>query len=450
MFQHNSTNFIYFVNKSNKGSQSSNSSIDDKKLNKMLRILAKQSMKEKTPTMEELEKILQDSMLTNNENEEDASKDSKNHIEFGGSSSFTKLLQDMGYLTDSKKWLTNKSFFEIGKRILQDVMSDLTSSEFGLHEIRDSGIGGVTIDTTTKYEQGDDMKYLSVPQTLLNSIQRLSKSSTDVTFPLSMEIDDFEKFETLDEVRASIVYCIDLSSTMKYSLGQNGINRIEAAKRALWSLYVLNKKFFPNDSIFIVGFASMASLVKPFDVPFLKTFDANDNFLHYTNYQAALRLSRKILRKVSAQNKRIVMITDGQPSACFIENENQKNEIISEKPYSNFYSPETALLNKIEEEKDMKLDSQPNHLVYLCYRYKKVDPKIHQRTLIEAKKCKKDNIDIDSIVVSDEEELLDYIKNLEKELKGKTYHINDENIDKVLVIDYLKNTKKVLSSKQFI
>ncbi len=449
MSRHDTTNFVYFVNKSKEGTQSSNSSIDDKKLNKMLKILAKQSMKEKIPSLEELEKILLDSLSANDENESE-SNDSKDYTEFGGSSSLTKLLQDMGYLTNSKKWLTNKSFFEIGKRILQDVMSDLTSSEFGLHEIKDSGAGSVTIDSTKKYEPGDDLKNLSVPQTILNSIQRLSKSSTDIIFPLNMEIDDFEKFETLDEVRASIVYCIDLSSTMKYSLGQGGINRIEAAKRALWSLYVLNKKFFPNDLIFIVGFASMASLVKPFDIPFLKTFDANDNFLHYTNYQAALSLSRKILKKVSAQNKRIVMITDGQPSACFVENESQKNEIISEKPYSNFYSPEPVLLDKIKEEKDMRLDSQPDHLVYLCYRYKKVDPKIHQRTLIEAKKCKRDNIDIDSIVVSDEDELLDYVKSLEKELKGKTYHIHDEHIDKVLVVDYLKNTKKVLSSKQFI
>ena len=47
-----------------------------------------------------------------------------------------------------------------------------------------------------------------------------------------------------------------------------------------------------------------------------------------------------MLNKSTAQNKRIVLITDGQPSACFVENDYQKNEIISEKPYSNFYTPE--------------------------------------------------------------------------------------------------------------
>ena len=257
-----------------------------------------------------------------------------------------------------------------------------------------------------------------------------------------------EEYETLDEVRAAIVYCIDLSSTMKYKIGKNGKSRIDTAKQSLWSLYVLNKKFFPNDSIFIVGFGSLASMVNPYDVPFLKTYDANDNFLHYTNYQAAFRLARKILQKTSTQNKRIVLITDGQPSACFVENEYQKNEIISEKPYSNFYSPAESIISKVQKEKKMVLDSTPDRLVYLCYRYKKVDPKINRQTLFEAKKCKQDGIDIDTIVISDEIELFDYVRDFEKELRGKTFLIKDENMDKVLVTDYLYNTRKVLSLHQ--
>jgi len=96
----------------------------------------------------------------------------------------------------------------------------------------------------------------------------------------------------------------------------------------------------------------------------------------------------------------------------------------------------------------MTLDFDPQRQVYLSYRYKRVDPKIHNRTLIEAKKCLRENIKIDTIVISEEEELLEYVQGLEKELKGKVYHINQENMDKVLVHDYLSNTRKVLSSQQ--
>ena len=439
-------NLVYFSSKKEKGKSKSEEQLSENKIQQMLETLAKQAMKEKPPTMDELDSILQNLNRPTEEQEKETKTQEIEQEE--GSASITKLLREKGYLRDEKNWLTNKGFLEIGAKILHEVMKDLTSDDFGLHETNYSGDGNVTIDTTKKFEPGDDIKFLSTPHTLLNSVQRISKTESQINFPISIEPDDFEKFETLEDVRVAVVYCIDLSSTMKYSLGKNGKSRIEAAKKALWSLYVLNKKFFPNDSIFVVGFASMASTVNPFDIPFLKTYDANDNFLHYTNYQAALRLARKILQKNSAQNKRIVMITDGQPSACFVENEQQKNEIVSEKPYSNFYSLDSSLISKIKNERNMNLDFSPERLVYLCYRYKKVDPKINKRTLLEAKKCIRDGIKIDTIVVSEEEELLNYVQDLEKELKGKTYHIDQENMDKVLVHDYLSNTRKVLNSKQ--
>ena len=444
MHLHNSHNLVYFASKSKKQKSENEDLISDKQLKQILQTVAQQAMREKSPDINELESILQNSIKELDEKNQPSEQENEDD----GSASITKLLQKKGYLKDEKNWLTNKGFFEIGKQILQDVMKNLNSSEYGLHETKYSGEGNVMMDTTKKFEPGDEIKYLSVPQTILNSINRLSKKSDKINFPLSLEPEDLEKYETLEDVRAAIVYCIDLSSTMKQSLTKNGKSRIEAAKKALWSLYILNKKFFPNDSIYVVGFGSMASIVNPFDIPFLRTYDANDNFLHYTNYQAALRLARRILGKTTTHNKRIVLITDGQPSACYIENERQKNEIISEKPYSNFYSPDKSVISKVQNERKMKLDTEPNRLVYLCYRYKKVDPKIDKRTIIEAKKCKREGIDIDTIVVSEEIELLDYARTFEKQLRGKTYHINQENMDQILVTDYLDNTKKVFNSTQ--
>ena len=442
----NKGNFVYYLNDGKKNKTELEHTISDKKLQKLLEALSKHTMKEKTPEFQELESLLQNSLNQNENQYLETTTEKDEHIEEGGTP-LTKLLKEKGYLREGKKWLTNKGFFEIGGKILHDVMKDLNSAEVGLHETKLTGSGNVLIDTTKKFEPGNDIKFLSVPQTLLNTIKRISKLNHKIDFPIVMDLDDLEEFETLEDVRAAIVYCIDLSSTMKYSIGKIGTSRIEAAKKALWGLYALNKKFFPNDSISIVGFGSMASLIDPYDIPFLKTFDANDNFLHYTNYQAAFRLAKKILQKNSAQNKRIVMITDGQPSACFIDNIHQKNEIISDKPYSNFYTPDKNVISKLKKERDMELDINKESMVYLCYRYKKVDPKINDRTVMEAKKCKREGIDIDTIVVSDEEELLQYAQDLEKKLKGKTYHINQENMDKVLVHDYLTNTRKVLSSQ---
>ncbi|NIP61628.1 MAG: VWA domain-containing protein [Nitrosopumilaceae archaeon] len=446
MSLHNIKNTIYFGSENRKEDQKEKEKLSEEQKQKLFESLAKHTLKEKKPEFDELEGILQNS-LSEEDNQKSEQEQNKNYEESMGSRPLTTILQDMGYLKEDKNWLTRKGFYEIGKKILNDIMKDLSSSETGLHETVYSGEGNVTIDNTKMFERGSDVKLLSVPKTILNSVKRVSKNNQKIQFPLDIEPEDLEQYETLDDVRAAVVYCIDLSSTMKYSLGEKGKSRIEAAKKALWSLYLLNKKFFPTDSIYVVGFASMASLVNPYDIPYLKTYDVNDNFLHYTNYQAAFRLARKILHKTTAQNKRLVMITDGQPSACFVENENQKNEIISEKPYSNFYSPDPQILDKVKKEKNLKLESSPGRLVYLCYRYKKVDPKIQLRTMMEAKKCKREAIQIDSVVISDEPELFTYIKDFEKELKGKTFHIENQNMDRILVNDFLKNTKRFLWSR---
>ncbi len=445
MSQPDTRNVLYFLNQESKSTKPSNE-ISNEILQKILQTLSNQILKEKTPSMQDLEHILQGviKQSANQQNLEENSEGTETDIHASGEP-ITKYLQKQGYLKDEKKWLTNKGFFEIGGKLLHDVMKAINEGGLGFHETKNVGIGSVMQDTTKKFEPGDDIKSLNVPQTVLNSIQRIARKDSEIKFPIKMELDDLEEFETIEEVKVAIVYCIDLSSTMKYSVDSGESSRIEAAKKALWSLYVLNKKFFPNDSIHIVGFGSFASEIDPRDIPYLKTYDANDNFLHYTNYQAAFRLALRILKHDGAQNKRIVMITDGQPSACFIDNESQKNNILTDKPYSHFYIPDDATLLKLKNEHEIKLDIGVE-MVYLCYRYKQIDPFIESRTLVEAKKCKREGIEVDTIMVSEEDELLSYVESLEMQLKGRAYYINPANIDRILINDFISNKKKILNS----
>jgi len=445
MLQLDNRNVLYFLNQESKTTKP-NGGISKETLQKILQTLSKQVLKEKPPSIQDLETILQGMIKQSSEqqNIEETSEGTETAIHSSGEP-ITKYLQKHGYLKDGKKWLTNKGFFEIGAKLLQDVMKAINEGGLGFHETKKIGAGSVIQDTTKKFEPGDDIKFLNVPQTVLNSIQRIAKKDSEIKFPISMELDDLEKFETIEEVKVTVVYCIDLSSTMKYSVGAGESSRIEAAKKALWSLYVLNKKFFPNDTIYIIGFGSFASKIDPRDIPYLKTYDANDNFLHYTNYQAAFRLALKILKHDGAQNKRIVMITDGQPSACFIDNENQKDRILTDKPYSHFYVPDETTLSKLKTEREIKLDTGGD-MVYLCYRYRQVDPFIESRTLSEAKKCKREGIEVDTVMVSEEDELLSYVESLERQLKGRAYYINPANIDKILINDFISHKKKILIS----
>jgi uncharacterized protein with von Willebrand factor type A (vWA) domain len=282
---------------------------------------------------------------------------------------------------------------------------------------------------------------LNVPKSLLNTIQRVSKEG-EFKMPLQIDVDDFEEYETMRDVRAAIVYCIDLSSTMRYSTMFGDMSRIEAAKRALWSLYLLNRKFFPSDSVYIVGFGALASKVLPQDIPYLKTFEPGSDFLHYTNYQAAFRLASRMLQKDGAENKRIVLVTDGHPSACFIDDKGEQDKILSQRPYSHFYTPDKQTLDTVKESQSMDLDVASGGLVYLCYRYRQVDQYIGERTIVEAKKCHSMKIDIDTIMISEDDSLLGYVNEMEKYVKGRSYYINPADIDKVLLTDYLNNKKQ--------
>jgi uncharacterized protein with von Willebrand factor type A (vWA) domain len=326
-------------------------------------------------------------------------------------------------------------------------MKTLKAGDFGVHNTNAIGYGSVTLDTNRKYEPGDDIRLLDVPSSLLNTVQRVAKKSKQIEIPLKIDVDDLQEYETMQDVTVALVYCIDLSSTMRYSSMSGDMSRIEAAKRALWSLFLLNRRYFPSDSIYVVGFGALASKIAPYDIPYLKTFEPGSDFLHYTNYQSAFRLSNKILQTHSATNKRIVLITDGHPSACFIDNKKEQDEILSRKPYSHFYIADKETLHFFKENQDMSLDITSGEVVYLCYRYKHVDQYIGERTIREAKKCHRLGVEIDTIMISEEDSLLGYVNEMEKNVRGRSYYINPGIIDRVLLTDYLNNKKKTIRAR---
>lgn len=423
--------------------------IPNEMLEKLLQAIGRESLRERTPNLQQLEQILKDVIS----NEPEYSGSAKQGVKKGQTMEIddedredlempivTQLIQ-RGYLKDTQKWLSSKGFISIGGKILNDIMKALKTGDFGLHETLSHGSGSLLIDTTRKYEIGDDIRLLNVPRSLLNTVQRMAKKPDQIKIPLDIEVEDLEEYETMQDIRIALVYCIDLSSTMRYSSMFGDMTRIEAAKRALWSLFLLNRKYFPSDSIYIVGFGALASKVAPQDIPYLQTFEAGSDFLHYTNYQAAFRLAKKILQKDGALNRRIVLITDGHPSACFIEDKKEQDKILSQRPYSHFYVPDKETIETMKDNKDLSLDTSSGNLVYLCYRYRQVDQYIGERTIAEAKKCRSLGIEIDTIMISEEDSLLGYVNEMEKYVKGRSYYINPAVIDKVLLNDYLSNKK---------
>lgn len=417
-------------------------SIPKSLLQDFLEVLGKEIMKEDQPKLEEIEQELQ-----NMKKEKEINQGESGDVEsYRTESSIIAQLQQMGYIKDSRKWLSKKGFFAVGGKLLEDVIRALNKGTIGLHETTFSGSGSLNLDSTKKYEPSDDLRLVNVPRSILNAIQRRYSSRSSIQLPIDLQLGDLEVYETKRDVSLAVVYCIDLSSTMRYSTMFGDMSRIEAAKKALWSLYLLNQKFFPSDSIHIVGFGALASKVSPYDIPYLKTFESGVGFMHYTNYQAAFRLAKKILQNETSTNRKIVLVTDGHPSACFIDTEQEKNKILCERPYSQFYAPDNEALDSVKQKQELTLDTKSGKLVYLCYRYRQVDQYIGEKTILEARKCHKLGIDIDTIMVSEEDSLLSYVNELEKYVKGRSYYINPAEIDKILITDYLNDKKSILRS----
>ena len=425
-------------------------SIPEALLNKYLEIIGREIVREEIPSLTEIEKKLQirreDLPLSQLEN-----KTSRHNVEGSGhtnSQAFTIIaeLERKGYLKDSSRWLSKKGFLAVGERLLHDVMKALDKGDIGIHETMHIGSGSVILDSSHKYEVGNDIRLINVSRSILNAVERISKSKQKMKIPINIIVDDLEEYETKQDVRMSVVYCIDLSSTMRYSTMYGDMSRIEAAKRALWSLYLLNQKYFSSDFVHVIGFGALASRVSAYDIPYLRTFEPGSDFLHYTNYQAAFRLARRILQKDNSMNRRIVLITDGHPSACFVDSNDEKERILSQRPYSQFYSPEKNTIDRMKKSLGLALDLASGKIVYLCYRYRQVDQYIGEKTIQEAKKCRSMGIEVDTIMISEEDSLLGYVNELEKLVKGRSYYINPAEIDKVLLSDYLNNKRTTLSS----
>ena len=422
-----------------------------KEIDLLLSIVGREALREERPNLQELDQIIR-SLLEQLNAKASANGQDPNDNKLKEEDSpdrrmpfpIIRMLLQEGYLRDDEKWLSSRGFSKIGNLILDDVMKALKVGEAGTHSTKNIGEGSVVLDTTHKFEAGNDIRLVNIPLSLLNCVLRTQKEFGRIDIPLQLKTDDMEEHETLYDVRASVVYCIDLSSTMKYSRMFGDLSRIEAAKKALWSLVMLNQKYFPNDSIYVVGFGSLASHVKISDIPYLKTFDAGSDFLHYTNYQAAFRLAKRILLKEDSANRRIILVTDGHPSACFIDDAKQREEILKSRPYSQFYQPDASSLDSVQADYDLRLDVSAGNLVYLCYRYRQVDGYIGEQTIIEAEKCHRKGIYIDTLMISEEDSLLGFVNDMERRVKGRSYYVRPESLETALLSDFIRNKRTIL------
>src|SRR6202043_4038391 len=190
-----------------------------------------------------------------------------------------------------------------GFKTLKDLLGSLGKSSFGAHDTRDLATGGETSGAAKPYEFGDTLN-LDISQTLFSAIQR-----EGLKVPLNLEYEDLHVHQSEYQSSCATVLMLDCS----HSMILYGEDRFTPAKKVALALAHLIRTQYPGDSLKIVLFHDAAE-----ELPLAKLATTQVGPYH-TNTAEGLRLSRRLLQAQRKEMKQIIMVTDGKPTACFVE-----------------------------------------------------------------------------------------------------------------------------------
>jgi Ca-activated chloride channel family protein len=194
-----------------------------------------------------------------------------------------------------------------------------------------------------------------------------------------------------------------------------GEDRFTPAKKVALALAHLIRAQYPGDSLKVVLFHDSAE-----ELPIAKLATTQVGPYH-TNTAEGLKLARRILQAQQKEMKQIVMVTDGKPTACFVDNKSAAS--MGYRRYAESYDGAGRLLYK-----------NPMGL----------DPFVMAETFKEVQACRKSGIMINTFMLASDYYLVDFVKKMTSMTNGKAYLANPENLSQFVLIDFLKRkTSKV-------
>src|SRR5438105_7849636 len=297
-----------------------------------------------------------------------------------------RILEEAGYIQKKGNYweLTARGIRKIGQKALQDIFNKLKRDGFGRHVSPFRGVGGERTDESKAYQFGDPF-LLDLEKTLMNALHRRG-----IGTPVTLQKDDFEVYRTEFTTQSSTVLMIDLSMSMIY----NGCQ--PAAKTVAVALESLSRSQFPRDNLYVVGFSFVAREYKPQELVEMSRFDNSTG----TNMAHGLMLARQLLARHHGVNKQIIMITDGGPTVWF-------------------------------EEGEWQFGYPPN-------------PFAEQQTLLEAQRCTRDGITINTFMLEDDRWMVAFVNQMAEINRGRTFYADKNNLGEYLLVDYLNSKRKFI------
>jgi Ca-activated chloride channel family protein len=197
-----------------------------------------------------------------------------------------------------------------------------------------------------------------------------------------------------------------------------GEDRFTPAKKVALALAHLIRTQYPGDSLKIVLFHDTAE-----ELPLAKLATTHVGPYH-TNTAEGLRLARRILQSQRKEMKQIVMVTDGKPTACFIEDGVSSSAGVG------------SLRGKKSFEKN-KSSRADNHR-RLYKNSMGGDPYVMDATFKEVQACRKAGIMINTFMLASDYYLVEFVKQMVAMTNGKAYFANPDNLSQFVLIDFLK------------
>jgi len=298
----------------------------------------------------------------------------------------TKILEEAGYIQSKggRYELTPRGMRKIGQRALKDVFSQLKKDRTGTHNLNSKGPGTERMEETKPFEYGDPF-HLHLEKTIMNSIYREQQ-----TPPLKLTPDDFEIYRMEEMTRSATVLMLDLSLSMPMR------GNFQAAKQVAIALDGLIRTQYPKDTLHVIGFSSYARELKKQDLPYMGW----DEFDPYTNIQHGLYTARKLLARERCNNKQILMVSDGEPTA-HIED-------------GNIYFQYPPSMRTI------------------------------QLTLREVKRCTQQGIVINVFMLDESQFLNAFVSQMARLNKGRVFYTNADTLGEYMLVDYMSSKKSRL------
>ena len=340
-------------------------------------ILEKQLMNSKNCSLEDIDEQLLKEIMGG---------EAADHLE--RLSNIPRTLNEAGYIsmTDGRYELTPRGMRRIGQKALQDIFAQLRKDRIGGHNTRLKGTGSQIIEETKKYESGDDFQ-VHLQKTIMNAVYR-----EQTALPVKLKPEDFEMFQREGLERSATVLMLDLSFSMPAR------DHFEAAKRVAIALDGLIRSQYPKDSLSIVGFSSYARQINKEDLSYINW----DEFDNYTNIQHGLYLARKLLAKEKQANKQIILVTDGEPTAHF------------------------------EDENNFFYQAPPS-------------PRTLQLTLREVRNCTRKGIVINTFMLESDKFLTAFVTKMARINQGRVFFTNSDTLGQYLIVDYIANKKRTIA-----